>query len=125
MQITNPPQQVPYITTRGGQKLQPVLLDMGTWDMNTSAYISVAHSMGAEWTNIRHASCVVISDSGSTMYPSPGMDDDVDPKLIGVCPVSWNSTTVTIRRRTGGWFDTAEYSSTASSRGWIILWVQV
>jgi len=83
-----------------------ITVDIGAWDMDTTASLSVAH--GQTLAFIRNVTAIVKNDAG-TLYMN----------LNTAGAVSWDATNVILDRTAAGIFDSTDYDSVASTRGFI------
>jgi hypothetical protein len=99
--------------------VQPTIkiMDIGDWDMDTDATISVAHSLTAG--TIRSVSVAIRQDTtaGSPVY----MLGAYSPAGTTNEYVEWNDTVVIMARSTGGIFDNTSFNATGYNRGWITI----
>jgi hypothetical protein len=123
MEITNPPQFVPYLKTPDGKTIGLYTLNIGAWDMDTNSGATVTHSLGVYWDKVLSVNVMIIKDSGLLLVPLNAMLDFADPNLLSGGVVDINSTVIQLRRRTGGLFDSANYSSILINRGYITFMV--
>ena len=97
-----------------------VVLNIGDWDMDTTATLTVAHGLSAtEWKTIRDVS-VIIRNDADTFYYNLDQVSAVFPNPSA----SWkslNDTNLYLERIASGAFDTPTFSSTSYNRGWITL----
>ena len=95
------------------------VLNIGDWNMDSTASISVAHGLTA--SKIRGVTGYIRSDSGLSSYPvslgsvSPAATD------AEVTITQVNSTNVLLSRRSGGVFDMADFDSVSYNRGWLMI----
>jgi hypothetical protein len=125
MQITNPPQSVPYITTIGLQKIEVQVLDIGPWNMDLATDVGVAHGLGARWVNIIGVQAWIRDDADTVWYPlhrfvNSGGVGNIEGGISYI-----NNTEIDLQRRTGGTFDFVTYDGVGISRGKVIIWVLV
>jgi hypothetical protein len=107
--------------TDGTNNINPKILSIGDWDMNTTASVNVAH--GLTVGNIRTISVSIRSDDTTALHKLPesnllsdgtgGTDIHADFYLLG--------SDIVIYRKTSGKFDTAGYDSTSFNRGWVTI----
>lgn len=88
-------------------------LDLPTWDMDTTVSIGVSH--GLNYQNIRHVEVLIRNDADTVTYDLTG-----DASVAGIDAYeNWDSADINITRVTGGFFDSTNFDSTASGRGFI------
>lgn len=122
MEITNPPQEVPFMTTTDGQKVQCRVVDIGAWDMDTNASTTVAHGMGADWFKIISITVVIYNDADTVVKRIVSGNDAADPNLVMGGVTGFSSVNITLTRRTGGVFDGASYNDGVKNRGKVFFW---
>jgi hypothetical protein len=103
--------------TDGTNTLKTKILDIGDWDMDADATVSVAH--GVTYANIRHISAMLRNDADTGKYPVGQIDIGVAGLEIYFDTVT--STNVVLARQTGGPFDSTDFDSTSYNRGWITI----
>jgi len=101
----------------GGSAIKTKVINIGDWDMDTTANVSVAH--GLTVGNIRNITACIRDDNNSFRYPFPSFDNATGT-LQGWCP-STTSSNVELYRTTGGAFDNTGFDSTSYNRGWVIV----
>lgn len=93
------------------------VIDIGTWNMNTTDTVSVAH--GLTHSKIRSV-FATISDFDSTYFYDLNYDHpNIETSGKGIL---WDSTNVILKRATGGYFDAPDYGTAPANRGWITIW---
>lgn len=88
------------------------VVDIGDWNMDTTASVNVAH--GVTWSKIRSITVSIWNDDsvlytffdGSTTSPS----------------VYANSVNVILTRITSGFFDSVNFNATSFNRGYVTIW---
>lgn len=118
MQINNPPDRVDWIKTVQGSIIRPHKIDIGTWNMEGILNHSVAHGI-SDITKIVSMNGYVINDDGDLIYPIPSANNGGDLYVFEV-----NATNIKLLSVPGGFFDTADFDSTAFNRGVIVFWVE-
>lgn len=93
-------------------------INIGNWNMDTASSISIAHSLSStEWKTIRSLNGIIRNDSDTSYYqilPDGGGNLDSD------CYINYfDSTNIYIVRKTGGFFDGADFNSTFYNRGFL------
>jgi hypothetical protein len=97
--------------SRNGQSVMNTKeLDIGDWNMDTTANLNVAHGLGGDWQKIRNICIVIRNDANTTHYDL--MDSGVQ---------YWDSTNITMERNAAGTFDNANFDSTSYNRGFIYI----
>lgn len=99
----------------GGSVLSQTVVNIGTWNMDTTDSVSVAH--GLTLADIRSIAVTIIDDSGNFYY---------DFNFLSTTESAQNSvwatsTDIVITRATGGAFDNVTFDSTAGNRGYIVI----
>jgi hypothetical protein len=121
MQINNPlPPDRMY--DDDGHLVRCKKLDIGSWNMDTTASKSVNHGLGAFWTNVIGIQIFVFHDNLGYRYPLSMFNDAADPSLIGGGLGDINAGSLTLRRRAGGLFDNASFDDAGINRGNIFIW---
>jgi len=100
---------------KGGADLLFKVLTTGSWNMDTTASLAVAHSCAV--ANIRHFSAVITADTATYFYDIFATVSTTGPS--GNIRVSGGY--VVLSRRTGGYFDGAVFNSTGFDRARIKL----
>jgi len=110
------------------QKVRTKIIEIGGWDMDSSALLNVAHGLTA--SKIRSVRAMVRDDIGN--YYTPIMTI-VGNSPVGGGTVYWDSTNISLRRFSNAEganiyagsvvsaFDNASYSSTLINRGFITI----
>jgi hypothetical protein len=124
MEIYNPAQVVPYLTTPDGQKVGLFVLEIGIWNMDEYNTTGVTHNLGVLYPNVLWASAMIFDDSDLSYRPLDFFLDLADPDLRAGGIVEITSTEVVLRRRTGSVFDSVSYNSEISNRGYLTLMVK-
>lgn len=102
------------IQTDGANTLKTKVIDIGDWNMDTTATVSVAH--GLTWTSIRKISVIIRDDVPDYYYDFPSYFDGTTWEYVRA-----DSTNIILQRSTSGVFDSVVYDSTSYNRGWIII----
>jgi len=97
------------------------ILEIGDWNMDTGTNVTIAHGLGVIRKNIRSVD-VIIRDDLDNLYNKLEALTTSTAGTIQQGGVSLiDSTNITLRRITGGLFDSTVYDSTSFNRGWIYI----
>lgn len=124
MDITNPLDRVDYIKLINGNLLRPYKYLLPVWNLDTTAYVTFFHSLGTKWKQIQMVTGWIRSDDDLYHYPVGRGAIGADPNLFELSISQYDQFSVRIDRRTGSSLDNPNFSSTAFSRGEIIIWVE-
>ena len=112
-------------TGTGASLLKCKVIEIGDWDMDATAAVNIAH--GLTVANIRSVAVVVRGDSDAfaNYFSAPrsnllfdgsaGTEVDLDFEIL-------DNGNIRIDRRTGGFFDGANFNAAGWNRGWITIW---
>lgn len=103
------------IQTDGVNILKTKIIDIGNWNMDSTASIGVAH--GLIYGNIRAVTALIRSDADTTHYDI----DYANESGTGDNGSRVNSLNVVLIRRTGGFFDQVDFDAGSYNRGWITI----
>jgi hypothetical protein len=92
------------------------IIDIGDWNMDTSASATIAH--GLTLADIRAIKVTIRNDANSAHIDL----NQFDFTETGNHQIVANATNIVLFRGTGGPFDTTSYDSTSYNRGWITIW---
>ena len=108
------------VTNQGaGNNLQVVILDIGTWNMDTVTTQTVAHNLSF-WRTVRQVSALIYRDD--TPGPTPWDFNYTNNSGTGNHGIRVDGTNVYLDREASGFFDSTDFNDTSSNRGYIILW---
>ncbi len=91
------------------------ILDIGDWNMDSTASVSVAHGVTA--SKIRTVSVTIRNDAGTATYP-------LECAEIGDAPGGYwqyNTTNVVLNRVAARRFDEVNFDATSYNRGWVTI----
>lgn len=121
--IVDNPQLFNYILDNDGNVWRYVVLEIGSWNMDTTAQRAVAHGIGSpQYQTIVVGKVIIFHDMGGSIYPLEYFSDAVDPNLIGGGIGLITSLNINLYRRTGGPFDGASFDNAAINRGLVPFW---
>ncbi|MES2829684.1 MAG: hypothetical protein V4687_16120 [Bacteroidota bacterium] len=105
----------------GTNLIKMKVLDIGTWNMNTDANKYVTHGI-PDWTKILSVQAIIVNDANDKRYPwTQRGESGLESSGIEFI----NSTQVRLYRTNAGSggtdFDSSAFSSTGSSRGYLIV----
>ena len=105
------------IQTDGTNTLITKVIDIGDWNMDSTAQKTVTH--GVTLANVRKIEGVIRSDSGLSLAP-------ITPAFAALgtldCIIrTMDGTDITLERMNAGNFDNANYDDTPYNRGWLIV----
>jgi hypothetical protein len=96
--------------------LKTNIINIGDWNMDTTASITVAHSL--THTDIRGISAIIRDDTDTNRVKLTS----VGAAGSEAGGISVDASNFNLSRITGGEFDSASYDSTSYNRGYIIVW---
>lgn len=93
--------------------LNTKIIDIGDWNMDTTASVNVAH--GLTLSKIRTVQIMIRNDAATLSQGIEGPATSVDG--------NWQATATNIVpvRTAGGYFDSVNFDSTSYNRGWITI----
>ena len=118
-----------YTTKFDDYGLRRKTIEIGVWDMTTTASITVAHGLTNDlWKNVRNIEIVVRNDDDDIYYTdstdtASDADDGIEIEKI-------DDTNVTLIRAAAGGgsstFDNANFDKTTDNynRGWVTIWYE-
>jgi hypothetical protein len=98
-----------------------LIIEIGDWDMNASATVTVAHNLGNAWKSLRHITAFIRNDDDDDYRPLNSNTSTAQHGGVG----NSDATNVILVRLTGGNFDSVNYDSTSYNRGWINLKLKI
>lgn len=102
-----------YTALRTLFPLRQRLINIGNWDMNTNANVTVdISSLGITMTKIRRITAIIVDDGGLVRVGLDGAGS-----VAGVDAAD----DVLLNRETGGTFDAATYGSAVTDRGFLVV----
>lgn len=93
--------------------LHTTVIQIGDWDMDATAGITVAH--GLTLSKIRHISAIVYADAGGAIYDFNGFNGETNSLYADATNVALDRAT------TPGYFDNTGFNQTSFNRGWITI----
>jgi len=99
-------------------KIKTKVIEIGDWNMDTSAFISVNHGLGNPAFKNTRIVGVMIRDDGNTIISPLAAFNTANEVMEG----GWDQivgATIRLVRRGGGMFDNASYNATPFNRGFI------
>jgi len=107
-----------FVTEGKIASLNTKILNIGTWDMDATASVSVAH--GVTLSKIRTINVIIQEDGLATTYDMASAESKEDA-ATGSKGYSADSTNIVLNRLTGGKFDINLFDDTSINRGWITI----
>lgn len=92
--------------------LNTSVIDIGDWDMDTTATVNVAH--GITQSKLRSIAVTVRDDLGVTYSDLAASDTDG-------CTISAGATNISLTRAASGPYDNTSFNATSYNRGWIVI----
>lgn len=102
-------------TGAAGSVIKIKIINIGDWNMDASASISLTH--GLTHDDIRGVYAFIRDDTGTALYP---LDFDNGSGAAGRILLS--STQIQAYRTSGALFDGASFDATSFNRGWVSIW---
>jgi hypothetical protein len=119
-----------YTTKFDDYGLRRKTVEIGTWDMDTTADVEIKHGLivGAAWKNVRSIEVTIRNDDDNTYYT-----DSTDTSAnadAGIEITKIDEDVVYLARATLGTFDSVNFDKVADpgdasivyNRGWITVW---
>ena len=103
----------------GTHEMKCKVIDIGDWNMDSTAEKSVAHGLGTNFINIRMILVQIINDEATVIADFLS----TDARTGVICYA--NSTNIVLTRAGGGSFDGVNYNATSYNRGWVTIWYEV
>ncbi len=111
---------MPIVTrTDDGKIIKTKVIPIGDWNMDYDGFVDITHGLGTAWQNILSITCFVRMDDLTKFYNLSHVTYTTG--VINGAIASVSSTYVTIVRTTGGAFDSASFSGTGFSRGFVSI----
>lgn len=103
------------IVEAGSTELKVKIVNIGTWDMNATQTVNIAH--GLTLANIRHIEALIRNDDDNLYYMIHGSGSANDAWM------TVDGTNVNMTRITTGTFDSDDFNSiSGDNRGFITIW---
>jgi hypothetical protein len=96
--------------TDGTNSINTKIINIGDWNMDSAASVSVAH--GLTFAKIRNISALILKDDSTAILDLVGAG-------AGSCTAT--STNISLIRVTSGTFDSTDYDATSFNRGYITI----
>ncbi len=93
------------------------IIDIGDWNMDATAAITVAH--GLTLANIRTAEAMIRNDADTNYFPFTGAAS-FSTEIQGAVTLV-DATNVSLQRLAAGNYDNANFDATSYNRGWITI----
>lgn len=101
-------------------KLRTKIINIGDWDMDASSSSGpISHGITGGVAKIKHISVLIYNDAATAAYPYPYTTISDGLGQLEIAAIGTSS--ITLHRRTGGFFDDAIFDSTGYNRGIITL----
>ena len=96
------------------------VVEIGDWNMDSTANVTVDHGLGASFRNIRHCSALIRNDGDDVYYFLDKGANTGDTTPQGYVANIQSAGTALVRLNSGE-FDNASYDSTGYNRGWMFI----
>lgn len=106
----------------GSNNIRFKTIDIGAWNMDTTAAVGIAHGLGSNWLNVASINAMIYGEDegpGQIVRPLVGAESNTDGDSSGT--ITLNSLNITLLRLDGGIFDNALFNDTSINRGKIII----
>tara|TARA_Y100001938_G_C8073892_1_gene424789 strand:- start:913 stop:1380 length:468 start_codon:yes stop_codon:yes gene_type:complete len=113
-----------YTTKFDDYGLRRKTIEIGDWNMNTTASITVAHGLTNDlWKNVKNIEIVIRNDA-DTIYYNDSHQNDIGTNPFGVEINKIDNTNVTLNRN-GTTFDSTLFDTDSNyNRGWVTIWYE-
>jgi hypothetical protein len=107
-----------YLNPQINAGLLTKIVDIGDWNMDTTASVSVAH--GLNNADIRSVQVIIRNDANNARLnlASAGTYNTTSSSTAFFGGINTN---IKMDRQLGGLFDSANYDATSFNRGWIVI----
>jgi hypothetical protein len=95
-----------------------IKIEIGDWNMDTTLSVQPTHGVTVD--DIRSVKAVIRNDPGTVTYVLNGSPNTGEAYIASI-----GATSLTLGRRTTGFFDNTTFDSTSYNRGWITIEYQV
>jgi len=116
--VTNGYQLIEAMDKLQGQN-RKLTIDIGDWNMQTTANLFITHGLGGLWNNVRCLGGIIRNDANDTYYPIGSLGDVILTVDSGIIKI--NSTQIKLTRTAAGQFNAAAFSTTSYNRGWLVF----
>lgn len=117
-----------FRTAGSGPYLKRKVVQIGDWNMDSTATVSVAHGLGSSWKNIRGIKVIVRDDADSFYSDLLSQTTQSAYHKPSGYTNGFDSTNINLARVAApdgdghnGWFDGTGYDSTSYNRGWVLI----
>lgn len=93
------------------------IVDIGPWDMDTTANLNVAH--GLTLADIRRVTVMIIEDGGLAYHDF--MATNTSETATANHRIEVDSTNVALSRPVAGFFDSTDFNNAVANRGYIVI----
>lgn len=104
--------------TENGVTLKRKVINIGDWNMDTTAVLTVAH--GLTLANIRRITACIRDDANTSVAELAFASQNASLTNIGGGCAA-DATNINLYRMTSGVYDSTNYDSTSYNRGWIFI----
>lgn len=105
-------------TASSGDYIKTKIIQIGDWDMDSSATVTVAHGL-SDHKKIRRMDAIIRDDSDVFYHPIWTVDGGYTVPAGSIS--NPDATNVTLSRQAANYFDSTNYNATAYNRGWVII----
>jgi hypothetical protein len=108
---------------QNGARLLCKVIDIGDWNMDTTASVAVDHEI-ADISDIRSISAMIRNDGGTVVHSLKSIVAGEGMGYPDGYILAVSTTQITLGRTLGGYFDNDNFDSTSYSRGKITIWYE-
>lgn len=107
--------------TESTTAIKEKVIRIGDWNMDTTINVSVAHGLSSTYLKIRSIDVIIRNDTNAFLYSLFNTETISGTGVNQGWLSGITSTSVSLYRLTGGFFDSTSFDSTSFNRGWIII----
>lgn len=111
-----------WMHTLSGDVILPKIVDIGDWNMDTTATLNVAHGVASK-DDILYVNGWIRDNINDHHYRIPTIYSPNSYDRVQVDASQWDDTYVYLSRYTGGYFDDPFFSLTPYNRGQLFIWI--